>query len=165
MELQEWVCIPLSIEEIDTFPFLCSNILLSPAYGVYISQFIWYARACFTYEDFSKRSKLLTYKLMLQGYNESRLKLSFRNSTVVTMTLFAITNYPWPICWMICSIQFVRLSFPYWLWRRVILSYFRLRAHGRCDRSAEDAYSSAAPDPTFAFVGGPCCPTLDFVHM
>jgi hypothetical protein len=32
-----------------------------------------------------------------------------------------------------------------------------------CDRSAEDAYSSASPDPTFAFVGGPCCPTLDFV--
>jgi hypothetical protein len=22
---------------------------------------------------------------------------------------------------------------------------------------------SAAPDPTFAFVGGPCCPTLGFV--
>jgi hypothetical protein len=36
-------------------------------------------------------------------------------------------------------------------------------AHGGCDRSAEDAYSSVAPDPTFAFVGGPCCPTLDFV--
>jgi hypothetical protein len=40
---------------------------------------------------------------------------------------------------------------------------FRLRAHGRYDRSAEDAYSSAAPNPTVAFVGGPCCPTLDFV--
>jgi hypothetical protein len=25
------------------------------------------------------------------------------------------------------------------------------------------AYSSKAPDPTFAFVRGPCCPTLDFV--
>jgi hypothetical protein len=36
-------------------------------------------------------------------------------------------------------------------------------AHGGCDRSAEDAYSFAAPDPTFAFVEGPCCPTLDFV--
>jgi hypothetical protein len=24
-------------------------------------------------------------------------------------------------------------------------------------------FSSMAPDPTFAFVGGPCCPTLDFV--
>jgi hypothetical protein len=34
--------------------------------------------------------------------------------------------------------------------------------HGECDRLAEDAYSSKAPDPTFAFVGGPCCPTLDF---
>jgi hypothetical protein len=32
-----------------------------------------------------------------------------------------------------------------------------------CDRSAEDAYSSVAPDPTFAFVGGPCCSILDFV--
>jgi hypothetical protein len=32
-----------------------------------------------------------------------------------------------------------------------------------CERSAEDAYPSEAPDPTFAFVGGLCCPTLDFV--
>jgi hypothetical protein len=31
------------------------------------------------------------------------------------------------------------------------------------NRSAEDAYSSVAPDPTFAFVGVPCCTTLDFV--
>jgi hypothetical protein len=56
------------------FPFLCSNIPLSPACGVYISQLIRYARACFAYEDFSKRGKLLTKKLMLQDYNESRLK-------------------------------------------------------------------------------------------
>jgi hypothetical protein len=58
--------------------FLCSNIPLSPAYGVYISQLIRYSRACFAYEEFSKREKLLTKKLMLQGYNESRLKSSFR---------------------------------------------------------------------------------------
>jgi hypothetical protein len=37
-----------------------SNILLSPAYGVYISQLIRHTRACFAYEDFSKRGKLLT---------------------------------------------------------------------------------------------------------
>jgi hypothetical protein len=36
-------------------------------------------------------------------------------------------------------------------------------AHSWCDQSAEDAYSSMVPDPTFAFVGGPWCPTLDFV--
>jgi hypothetical protein len=63
---------------IANFPFLCSSIPLSPAYGVYISQFIRYARACFTYEDFSKRGKLLTNKLMLHGYNESHLKSTFR---------------------------------------------------------------------------------------
>jgi hypothetical protein len=42
------------------FPFLGSNIPLSPAYGVYVSQLIRYARACFAYEDFSKRGRLLT---------------------------------------------------------------------------------------------------------
>jgi hypothetical protein len=31
------------------------------------------------------------------------------------------------------------------------------------DGSAEDAYSSMVPDPTFGFVGGPRCSTLDFV--
>jgi hypothetical protein len=34
-----------------------------------------------------------------------------------------------------------------------------------CDRTAEDAYSSAARDPTFAFAGGPCCTTLESVYL
>jgi hypothetical protein len=59
------------------FPFLCSIIPLSPAYVVYVSQLIQYTKACFAYEDFSKRGRLLTNKLMLQGYNESRFKSSF----------------------------------------------------------------------------------------
>jgi hypothetical protein len=50
---------------------------------------------------------------------------------------------------------------------RILTGLFRFEvgsgAHGGCDRSAEEAYSSAAPDPTFAFVGGPYCPTLDFI--
>jgi hypothetical protein len=33
---------------------------------------------CFAYEVFSKLGKLMTNKLMLQGYIESRLKSSFR---------------------------------------------------------------------------------------
>jgi hypothetical protein len=78
------------------FPFLCSNIPLSPAYGVYISQLNRYARACFAYEDFSKGGKLLTRMLMLQGYNESRLKPSFAISTVSIMTFFAIIKYYYP---------------------------------------------------------------------
>jgi hypothetical protein len=59
------------------FPILCSNVPLSSAYGVYVFQLIRYARACFAYEDFSKRGQLLAKKLMLQGYNESRLKSPF----------------------------------------------------------------------------------------
>jgi hypothetical protein len=42
------------------FPFLRISIPLSSAYGLFISQLIRYARACFAYEDFSKRCKLLT---------------------------------------------------------------------------------------------------------
>jgi hypothetical protein len=60
------------------FPFLCSNIPLSPACGVCVSRLVRCARACFAYEDFSERRGLLAKKLMLQGYNESRLKSSFR---------------------------------------------------------------------------------------
>jgi hypothetical protein len=47
------------------FPYLCSNIPLSPPYGLYISQLIRYTRACFAYEDFWKLGKLLTSKLTL----------------------------------------------------------------------------------------------------
>jgi hypothetical protein len=36
-------------------PNMCSNIPASPAYGVYISQLIRYARASSDYSDFLKR--------------------------------------------------------------------------------------------------------------
>ena len=56
------------------FPFLDSNIPSSPAYGVYISQLIRYARACSNYKDFIARCKTLTAKLLNQGYSTKRLK-------------------------------------------------------------------------------------------
>jgi hypothetical protein len=61
------------------FPFMCSNIPQAPAYGVYVSQLIRYARACSMYHDFLARSQLLPSKLMRQGYSTSRLKTAFRN--------------------------------------------------------------------------------------
>jgi hypothetical protein len=60
------------------FPDTCSNIPLSPAYGVYISQLIRYARACSTYDQFSSRGTLLTDKLIIQGFLQSRLISAFR---------------------------------------------------------------------------------------
>jgi hypothetical protein len=60
------------------FSYLYSNIPSSPAYGVYISQLIRYARARSSYEQFLYWGRLLAHKLMLQGFLQSRLKSSFR---------------------------------------------------------------------------------------
>ena len=60
------------------FPFLSSNIPQSPAYGVYVSQLIRYARAFSAYSDFLVRSRLLTSKLLGQGYNRFKLITTFK---------------------------------------------------------------------------------------
>jgi hypothetical protein len=48
------------------FPFICSNIPAAPAYGVYISQFKRYFRACGYYQDLLDRGLLLTRILVNQ---------------------------------------------------------------------------------------------------
>ena len=63
---------------ITNFPFLSSNIPSSPAYGVFISQLIRYARDCSSYECFILRARRLSSKLLKQGYLVERLKSSFR---------------------------------------------------------------------------------------
>jgi hypothetical protein len=60
------------------FPHLCSNIPASPAYGVCISQLIRHAKACSTYDQFLVRGRLLTNKLMSQGFQMSLLQGAFR---------------------------------------------------------------------------------------
>jgi hypothetical protein len=79
--------------------------------------------------------------------------------------LFAITKYHWPICWTIWFIPFVRLTFPYWFWERVIpYTYFRLWVHGGCDRSAEDVYIILHGIwPYLPICCGLRCLTLNFV--
>ena len=63
---------------ITNFPFLSSNIPSSPAYGVFVSQLIRYARACSSYECFILRAMRLSNKLLGQGYVKERLKPSLR---------------------------------------------------------------------------------------
>ena len=55
------------------FPFLSSNVPSAPAYGIYISQLILYARACSNYQDTMERGKVLTTKLLSQGYQKAKL--------------------------------------------------------------------------------------------
>ena len=57
---------------------MCSNIPQSPAYGVYISQLIRYARASTFYQDFLIRCRLLTSKLLKQGYIHNKLIATFK---------------------------------------------------------------------------------------
>jgi len=62
--------------KIINFPYLCSNIPTSPAYGVYISQLIRYARACTNYSDFLESHRHLRNRLLDQEFEAVRLKRS-----------------------------------------------------------------------------------------
>ncbi len=59
------------------FPYMDSNIPVKPAYGVYKSQLVRYARACTHYKDFLTRHRLLVIKLTKQGYQDKFLKKNF----------------------------------------------------------------------------------------
>jgi hypothetical protein len=60
------------------FLFICCNIPVVPAYGVYISQLLWYSRACGSYQDFLDKGLLPTRKLLNQGFLLVKLKSSLR---------------------------------------------------------------------------------------
>ena len=57
---------------------MCSNIPASPAYGVYISQLIRYARVSSNYSDFLKRHLQQRNMLLDQGYTKIRLIRSLK---------------------------------------------------------------------------------------
>ena len=63
--------------EIVNFPFLDGDVPRSTSYGVYISQFIRFARASSFVTDCKTRTKLLTQKLLKQGYWYHKLRKTF----------------------------------------------------------------------------------------
>ena len=63
--------------EIVKFPFLDGDVPRSTSYGVYISQLIRFARASSYVADFNTRNKLLTQKLLKQGYRYHKLRKTF----------------------------------------------------------------------------------------
>ena len=63
--------------EIVNFPFLDGDIPRSTYYGVYISQLIRFAGASSYITDFNTRNKLLTQKLLRQGYHYHKLCKTF----------------------------------------------------------------------------------------
>ena len=63
--------------EIVNFPFLDGDVPHSTSYGVYISHLIRFARASSYVADFNTRNKLLTQKLLKQGYQYHKLRKTF----------------------------------------------------------------------------------------
>ena len=63
--------------EIVNFPFLDGDIPPTTSYGVYISQLIRFARASSHVADFNTRNKLLTQKLLKQGYRYHKFRKTF----------------------------------------------------------------------------------------
>ena len=63
--------------EIVNIPFLDCDVPPSTSYGVYISQVIRFASAPSYVADFNTRNKLLTQKLLKQGYRYHNLRKTF----------------------------------------------------------------------------------------
>ena len=63
--------------EIVNFPCLDGDVPRSTSYGVYISQLIRFARASSNVADLNARNKLLTQKLLKQGYRYHKLRKTF----------------------------------------------------------------------------------------
>ena len=63
--------------EIVNFLLLDGDVPRSTSYGVYISQLIRFARASSYVTDFNTRNKLLTQKLLKQGYRYHKLCKTF----------------------------------------------------------------------------------------
>ena len=59
------------------FPFLDGDVPRAASYGVYISQLIRFARVSSHVSDFNTRNKLLTAKLLNQGYRYYKLRKAF----------------------------------------------------------------------------------------
>ena len=67
----------LNISKFVDFPFLDGDVPRSTSYGDYISQRIRFARASSYITDLNTRNKLLTQKLLKQGYPYHTLRKTF----------------------------------------------------------------------------------------
>ena len=63
--------------DIVKFPFLDGDVPRSTSCGVYISQLNHFARVASHVDDFNTRNKVLTAKLLRQGYRYHKLRKAF----------------------------------------------------------------------------------------
>jgi hypothetical protein len=88
------------------FPFLSGNIPAAPSYGAYISQLVWYSRACGVYRDFLDRAWLLTDKAMLlKGWSHR----SWSSTDAIT-TWWTVMRQLFHRCKQMCFLDQLRSS-------------------------------------------------------
>ena len=133
----------------------------APTYGVYLSQLIWYSRACGSYHDLLDRGLLLTRKLLNQGFLVVKLKSSLRKCYGRHHDLVNCTEYmchKWPWIWSVCCNH------------NVVLSSFKTYQRMGCSKSittgatsrAGTGSPSEAPRSTAAFQWDSFCSILIF---
>ena len=88
------------IDFIVNFPFLDGDVSRSTSYGVYISQLFRFARVSCHVTDFNARNKILSGKLLHQGYRYHKLCKAFSTGTV------SIRPFSWlkPIFFKLCKL-------------------------------------------------------------
>ena len=59
------------------FPWLSGDVPRLPSYGIYISQFVRFARCCTSVFDFHSKNLQITSKLLTQGYRYHKLRKTF----------------------------------------------------------------------------------------
>ena len=135
----------ISIQYPSTTFLTCSNIPISPASGVYISQLIRYAWACSKYDQILIQCSLLTNKLMSQGFLQSRLQTAFTQmlrslqQSSLPLQLSFKPNAVWCVWYQSLS----RSWYTSWSWLWFVpFTWSGIRAHDRCDRPTGDAYTS-----------------------
>ena len=148
------------------FPFLSSNIPSSPAYGVFISQLIRYARACSSYECFILRARRLSSKLLKQGY--LRLKSSFRKfygryGDLIQQYEVSLSRMLNDILtldqqWLPNQSDFPQFSWPWYrLWPSPIYEWLPWSICNECGMPAGNAYPSGhlVPSPILGLANAP----------
>ena len=73
--------------DIAKFPFLYGDVPLSTSYGVYIYQLIRFSRVSSHADDFNSRNKVLTAKLLRQGYRYHKLDCRLQTNFAVVLLL------------------------------------------------------------------------------
>jgi hypothetical protein len=127
-QLNIWMRIDtISLVHQSTFVFTISESLLN----------------CSACDQFLSRGRLLTDKLMLEGFLQSRLISAFRRFSSRYNNL--INNYKLLLSHILSDIfiPIVRSYLAYWFWQRITPHSWSWNwAHGGCDLSTEDAFSS-----------------------